>query len=59
MRFVGILIERQLYITPVYYLYIERARMWLARTKKAGAPRRAAPGGAFSIRFRRGFGLGT
>jgi HAE1 family hydrophobic/amphiphilic exporter-1 len=29
-----------LYITPVYYVYIEGARLWLARTKPAAVPSR-------------------
>jgi hydrophobic/amphiphilic exporter-1 (mainly G- bacteria), HAE1 family len=35
----GLLVSQllTLYITPVYYVYIERARMWMARTKKQGA----------------------
>ena len=47
----GLLVSQllTLYITPVYYVYIERARMWLARTKKAGAPRRAIPGGELDV----------
>jgi hypothetical protein len=30
-----------LYITPVYYVYIESARMWLARRRSSEAAHRA------------------
>jgi HAE1 family hydrophobic/amphiphilic exporter-1 len=47
----GLLVSQllTLYITPVYYVYIERARMWLARTKKASATRQVAPGVAVAL----------
>ena len=37
----GLLVSQllTLYITPVYYVYIEEARMWLARRRSAAEPR--------------------
>jgi hydrophobic/amphiphilic exporter-1 (mainly G- bacteria), HAE1 family len=43
----GLLVSQllTLYITPVYYVYIERARMWMAERGKAGrADRQRMPG---------------
>ena len=46
----GLLVSQllTLYITPVYYVYIENARLWLAgrKTKPAGVPRREVHGTA-------------
>jgi multidrug efflux pump subunit AcrB len=41
----GLLVSQllTLYITPVYYVYIERARMWMARKKKVSTPRPVVP----------------
>ena len=42
----GLLVSQllTLYITPVYYVYIEQARKWLVRKRVPGAARRAANG---------------
>ena len=36
----GLLVSQllTLYITPVYYVYIEQARLWLAGRRRAAAP---------------------
>ncbi|HMF95737.1 MAG TPA: efflux RND transporter permease subunit, partial [Vicinamibacterales bacterium] len=44
----GLLVSQllTLYITPVYYVYIENARMWLARRRQAPADTRRDVHGA-------------
>ena len=50
----GLLVSQllTLYITPVYYVYIEQARSWLVRRRAPVSSFAGAPGTSSSVEYR-------